>query len=34
MQTILITGANGFLGQYLSKLLIKDYKVIATGRGE
>ena len=32
---ILITGANGFLGQYLSlKLLEKNYEIIATGRGE
>lgn len=31
---ILITGANGFLGYYLSKqLLEKEYEVIATGRG-
>jgi dTDP-4-dehydrorhamnose reductase len=34
MQTILITGANGFLGQYLSRLLVNDYQVIATGKGE
>ena len=34
MQTILITGANGFLGQYLSRLLAHDSQVIATGRGE
>lgn len=32
---ILITGANGFLGHYLSaQLLDKGYEVIATGRGE
>jgi dTDP-4-dehydrorhamnose reductase len=32
---ILITGANGFLGYYLTeKLLLKDYTVIATGKGE
>lgn len=33
MQTVLITGANGFLGHYLSTLLIDNYKVIATGKG-
>jgi len=33
MQTILLTGVNGFIGQYLSELLVEDYKVIATGRG-
>src|SRR5687767_9483111 len=32
---ILLTGANGFLGHYLSKQLInKGYDLIATGRGE
>jgi dTDP-4-dehydrorhamnose reductase len=32
---ILITGANGFLGYYLSEqLLIRGYDVIATGKGE
>ncbi|MBC7873871.1 MAG: SDR family oxidoreductase [Ferruginibacter sp.] len=32
---ILITGANGFLGHYLSaQLLEKGYEIIATGRGE
>lgn len=32
---ILITGANGFLGYYLvQQLLIKNYSVIATGKGE
>src|ERR1043165_3919991 len=32
---ILITGANGFLGYYLTeKLLQKKYDVIATGKGE
>ena len=35
MQTILITGANGFVGYYLSQLLLqKGYRVIATGKGE
>ncbi len=34
MQTILITGANGFLGSYLCELLMPDYKIIATGKGE
>ena len=33
MQTVLITGANGFVGSYLTNLLISDYKVIATGKG-
>ncbi|HZH37871.1 MAG TPA: NAD-dependent epimerase/dehydratase family protein, partial [Flavisolibacter sp.] len=34
MQTVLITGANGFLGYYLTKqLLEKNYPVIATGKG-
>ena len=33
MQTVLITGANGFVGTYLSQLLLSDYKVIATGKG-
>lgn len=33
--SILITGANGFLGYYLTKnLLQKEYNVIATGKGE
>ena len=33
--TILITGANGFLGHYLvQQLLLLKYKIIATGRGE
>jgi dTDP-4-dehydrorhamnose reductase len=32
---VLITGANGLLGQHLTKLLLhKNYEVIATGRGE
>lgn len=35
MMRILITGANGFLGYYLSKQLIeRGYEVIATGRGD
>lgn len=34
MQTVLLTGANGFIGQYLTRLLLqKGFKVIATGRG-
>ena len=34
MQKILITGANGFTGYYLSNLLLqKGYKVFATGKG-
>jgi dTDP-4-dehydrorhamnose reductase len=33
--TILITGANGFLGYYLTKnLLQKNFEVIATGKGD
>ncbi|AEV97361.1 NAD(P)-dependent oxidoreductase [Niastella koreensis] len=32
---VLITGANGLLGQHLTKLLLdKNYQVVATGRGE
>jgi dTDP-4-dehydrorhamnose reductase len=35
MQKVLITGANGFVGYYLSQqLLEKKYSVIATGKGE
>lgn len=34
MQTVLITGANGFVGSYLTRLLLDDYRVIATGKGE
>lgn len=35
MQTVLITGANGFVGHYLTEqLLVKNYKVIATGKGD
>lgn len=35
MRSVLITGANGFIGQYLAaQLLQKGYKVIATGKGE
>jgi dTDP-4-dehydrorhamnose reductase len=34
MQTVLITGANGFIGYYLvQQLLQKGYNVIATGKG-
>lgn len=33
MQTVLITGANGFVGSYLTRLLLADYKVVATGKG-
>jgi dTDP-4-dehydrorhamnose reductase len=32
MQTILVTGAGGFVGTYLVPLLAPNYKVIATGR--
>jgi dTDP-4-dehydrorhamnose reductase len=35
MDTILLTGANGFVGYYLTKLLLeKGFPVIATGKGE
>lgn len=35
MQTILVTGANGFLGQYLvNELLKNNFLVFATGKGE
>ncbi|MEJ7913539.1 MAG: SDR family oxidoreductase [Chitinophagaceae bacterium] len=35
MQTVLITGANGFVGRYLvERLLLLGYCVIATGRGD
>lgn len=34
MQTVFITGANGFIGYYLSALLLqKGFKVIASGKG-
>jgi dTDP-4-dehydrorhamnose reductase len=34
-QKVLITGANGLLGQHLTKLLLdKNYQVVATSRGE
>jgi dTDP-4-dehydrorhamnose reductase len=36
MQKVLITGANGFIGSYLIKLLLNDQNchIIATGKGE
>lgn len=35
MQTVLLTGANGFVGYYLVRqLLQKGYRVVATGKGE
>jgi dTDP-4-dehydrorhamnose reductase len=34
MQTVLITGANGFVSWYLiQNLLQKDYYIVATGKG-
>ena len=33
MQTILITGANGFIASYLIKIAANEFKVIATGKG-
>lgn len=34
METVLITGANGFVGHYLTGLLVSEkFRVIATGRG-
>lgn len=34
MQTVLITGANGFLGHYLTQRLLRSgHKVVATGKG-
>ena len=34
MQKVLITGANGFVGNYLSSAFAGDYEVIATGKGD
>lgn len=35
MQTVLVTGANGFVGYYLvQQLLEKSFRVVATGKGE
>jgi dTDP-4-dehydrorhamnose reductase len=34
MQTVLITGVNGFVGQYLAALLADHYKVVGTGKGD
>ncbi|RYY40719.1 MAG: SDR family oxidoreductase [Chitinophagaceae bacterium] len=34
MQTVLITGANGFVGNYLSEKLAQHANVIATGKGD
>src|SRR5690349_5482407 len=35
MATVLITGANGFLGYYLTQqLLSRNHRVVATGKGE
>ncbi len=35
MQTVLITGANGFIGYYLVEHLLRSsYNVIATGKGD
>jgi dTDP-4-dehydrorhamnose reductase len=33
MQTVLITGANGFVGSYLTRLLLDNNRVVATGKG-
>ena len=33
MQTVLVTGANGFIGNYLIESLANNYKVVATSRG-
>lgn len=34
MHTVLITGANGFIGNYLTRLLADSYKVVATAKGD
>ncbi|RYY88143.1 MAG: SDR family oxidoreductase [Chitinophagaceae bacterium] len=34
MQTVLITGANGFVGNYLSERLAPHLRVLATGKGD
>src|SRR5688572_19586277 len=34
MQKVLITGANGFVGNYLSSLFASEYEVVATGKGD
>lgn len=33
-QTVLVTGATGFLGEYLVKRLTRKYRVLALGRNE
>ena len=33
-ETVLITGATGFLGEYLVRRLIKKYRVLALGRNQ
>lgn len=34
MQKVLITGANGFVGNYLSSVFTSDHQVTATGKGD
>ena len=33
-ETVLITGATGFLGEYIVRRLIKKYRVLALGRNQ
>ena len=33
-QTVLVTGATGFLGEYLVRRLVKEYRVLALGRNQ
>jgi len=34
MQTVVITGVNGFIGSYLTRILLSRYKDVGTGKGE
>jgi dTDP-4-dehydrorhamnose reductase len=34
MQTVLITGGNGFVGSYLARNLLEQYNIIVTGKGD